>query len=72
MARNEPATLSLPPSLPPSLAHVQIQLTDFENAAFTVFVVLLTRAILSFKLNFYIPISKVARANYSPLQHCII
>ena len=36
-----------------------MQLTDFENAAFVVFVVLLTRAILSFKLNFYIPISKV-------------
>ena len=37
----------------------QIQLTDFENAALVVFVVLLTRAILSFGLNFYIPISKV-------------
>lgn len=38
---------------------MEIQLTDFENAAFTVFVVLLTRAILSFKLNFLIPISKM-------------
>lgn len=38
---------------------LEVQLTDFENAAFVVFVVLLTRAILSFKLNFYIPISKV-------------
>jgi glutamate--cysteine ligase catalytic subunit len=35
-------------------------MTDFENAAFSVFVVLLSRAILSFNLNFYIPISKVA------------
>jgi glutamate--cysteine ligase catalytic subunit len=34
-------------------------MTDFENAAFAVFVVLLSRAILYFKLNFYIPISKV-------------
>jgi len=34
-------------------------MTDFENAAFAVFVVLLSRAILSFNLNFYIPISKV-------------
>lgn len=34
-------------------------MTDFENAAFAVFVVLLSRAILSFNLNLYIPISKV-------------
>ena len=34
-------------------------MTDFENAAFAVFVVLLSRAILYFNLNFYIPISKV-------------
>ena len=34
-------------------------MTDFENAAFSVFVVLLSRAIMSFNLNFYIPISKV-------------
>ena len=38
---------------------MEIQITDFENAAFAVFVVLLTRAILSYGLNFYIPISKV-------------
>lgn len=38
---------------------MEIQLTDFENAAFAVFIVLLTRVILSFGLNFYIPISKV-------------
>ncbi|ORY03394.1 GCS-domain-containing protein [Basidiobolus meristosporus CBS 931.73] len=38
---------------------MEIQLTDFENAAFAIFIVLLTRAILSFGLNFYIPISKV-------------
>jgi glutamate--cysteine ligase catalytic subunit len=35
-------------------------MTDFENAAFSVFVVLLSRAILSFNLNFYIPISKAS------------
>ena len=35
---------------------MEIQLTDFENAAFAVFVVLVTRAILSFDLNFYLPI----------------
>lgn len=35
-------------------------MTDFENAAFSIFIVLLTRAILSFNLNFYMPISKVS------------
>jgi glutamate--cysteine ligase catalytic subunit len=38
---------------------MEIQVTDFENAAFTVFMVLVTRAILSFDLNFYIPIKRV-------------
>lgn len=37
---------------------MEIQVTDFENAAFSVFMVLITRAILSFDLNFYIPIPK--------------
>jgi glutamate--cysteine ligase catalytic subunit len=37
---------------------MEIQVTDFENAAFSVFMVLITRAILSFDLNFYIPITK--------------
>ena len=38
---------------------VEAQITDFENAAFVCFVVLLTRVILSYRLNFLIPISKV-------------
>jgi len=38
---------------------MEIQVTDFENAAFSVFLVLITRAILSFDLNFYIPIARV-------------
>jgi len=38
---------------------MEIQITDFENAAFSVFIVLITRAILSFDLNFYIPIPRV-------------
>ena len=37
---------------------MEISMTDFENAAFSVFIVLLTRAILSFDLNFYIPIPR--------------
>ncbi|PGH02148.1 glutamate-cysteine ligase [Polytolypa hystricis UAMH7299] len=36
---------------------MEIQITDFENAAFSVFMVLITRVILSFDLNFYIPIA---------------
>ncbi|CDO69209.1 hypothetical protein BN946_scf185042.g111 [Trametes cinnabarina] len=38
---------------------MEVQMTDFENAVFSVFVVLLSRAILHFNLNLYIPISKV-------------
>eukprot|EP00842_Homolaphlyctis_polyrhiza_P005748 jgi/Hompol1/6174/HPOL_002182-RA len=38
---------------------MEIQLTDHENAAFALFVVLLTRTILAYNLNFYIPLSKV-------------
>ena len=44
-------------------------MTDFENAAFAVFIVLLSRAILFFNLNFYTPISKVGSLEFmeSPL-----
>eukprot|EP00762_Andalucia_godoyi_P002747 ANDGO_04407.mRNA.1 Glutamate--cysteine ligase len=38
---------------------MEVQLTDFENAAFSVFLVLLTRVMLALNLDFYIPISKV-------------
>ncbi|KAI9007113.1 glutamate-cysteine ligase-domain-containing protein [Gaertneriomyces semiglobifer] len=53
-----------PPSTPSvgwrvEFRSMEIQLTDKENAAFSIFVVLLVRAILSFGLNFYIPLSKV-------------
>uniref|UniRef100_F1KXP2 Glutamate--cysteine ligase n=1 Tax=Ascaris suum TaxID=6253 RepID=F1KXP2_ASCSU len=37
----------------------EVQLTDFENAAYCCFVVLLTRVIVSFHLTFLIPISMV-------------
>lgn len=37
---------------------MEVQLTDFENAAFSIFIVLLSRVILSFDLNFYIPIAR--------------
>ncbi|KAK4537587.1 hypothetical protein CDCA_CDCA13G3612 [Cyanidium caldarium] len=38
---------------------MEVQLTDFENAAFTVFMVLLSRCILAFGMNLYIPVSRV-------------
>jgi glutamate--cysteine ligase catalytic subunit len=38
---------------------MEVSLTDFENAAFTVFTILISRVILSLKLNLYQPISMV-------------
>ena len=38
---------------------MEVQMTDEENAAFVIFIVLLTRLILSFNLDLLIPISKV-------------
>lgn len=38
---------------------MEIMITDFENAAFSVFTVLLSQTILYFDLNIYIPISNV-------------
>lgn len=37
----------------------EVQLTDFENAAYCVFIVLLTRVILSLNLDFVMPLTKV-------------
>ena len=39
---------------------MDIQITDFENAAYALFIILLSRAILTFSLTFYIPMSKVS------------
>lgn len=41
------------------LRTMEVMLTDFENAAFTVFAGLLCRAVLFFKLELYIPMSRV-------------
>jgi glutamate--cysteine ligase catalytic subunit len=38
---------------------METQLTDFENAAFTVFIALITRVLLAFDLALYVPLSKV-------------
>lgn len=37
----------------------ELQITEFENAAIVIFIVLITRVILSYRLNLLIPISKV-------------
>lgn len=51
-----------------SALHLQVQLTDFENSAYVVFVVLLTRVILSYKLDFLIPLSKVKMSLLIPMN----
>lgn len=38
---------------------MEIQLTDFENAAYAVFIALITRVLLAFDLKLYIPLSRV-------------
>lgn len=38
----------------------EAQLTEFESSAFVCFIVLVTRVILSYNLNFLIPLSKVS------------
>lgn len=38
---------------------MEVGLTDFENAAFSVFTIILSRVILAFNLDFYVPMSKV-------------
>lgn len=38
---------------------MEVQFTDFENAAFTIVIILLARVVLFFDLNMYMPISRV-------------
>ena len=38
---------------------MEVQLTEYENAAYAIFIVLLTRTILSLDLNLYMSLSKV-------------
>lgn len=38
---------------------MEVQITDFENAAFSIFVVLLVKTLLQFDLNLYMPIEKI-------------
>jgi len=57
--RFKPPTAGSPIGWRVEFRPMEVQITDFENAAFAVFNVLLTRVILSMNLNLYIPISKV-------------
>ncbi|PWY81858.1 glutamate cysteine ligase [Aspergillus heteromorphus CBS 117.55] len=41
---------------------MEVQLTDFDNAAFSIFMYLLSRAITTFHLNFYVPIDKLTES----------
>jgi hypothetical protein len=41
------------------LRTMEVQMTDFENAAFSVFIALLSRTMLFFDMNLYIPLSKL-------------
>lgn len=44
---------------------MELQLNDFENAAMSVFMNLLTRTIVNMKLNFLVPISKVSHSSWT-------
>ncbi|CAL1706490.1 unnamed protein product [Somion occarium] len=55
----EPPPVNSPIGWRVEFRSMEVQPTDFENAAFAVFVVLLSRAILNYNMNLYIPISKV-------------
>lgn len=53
------ADLAATPGWRVEVRPMEIQLTDFENAAYLVFVVLLSRALLKYGANFYVPISRI-------------
>jgi hypothetical protein len=50
---------------------IEAQMTDFENTSFVVFIVLLSQAIMSMNLNFYIPISKVMHCTPLLVRHSL-
>ena len=41
---------------------MEVQVTDFENAAFSIWIMLLARAILHYDVNLYVPIARVAES----------
>lgn len=60
--RLKPPTTDNGPGWCVELRTMESQLTDKANAAFAIFTYLLSRAILTLKLNFYIPIDKVGES----------
>lgn len=54
-----PQELSSKPGWRVEFRPMEIQLTDFENAAYSIFISLLSKAILKFKPDFYIPLLHV-------------
>mmetsp|Transcript_23206 Transcript_23206/g.53705 ORF Transcript_23206/g.53705 Transcript_23206/m.53705 type:complete len:719 (+) Transcript_23206:73-2229(+) len=54
-----PPTLDSPIGWRTEFRSMEVQMTDFENAAFCTVVMLLTRAILAFDLDLLVPLSKV-------------
>merc|ERR1712080_430114 len=48
---------------------IEFQITSFENASFVIFTVLLSRALIYYDLNFYIPISLVDE-NFTYANKC--
>lgn len=59
LINDDPKFLSTTPGWRVEFRPTEIQLTDFENAAYTSFIILLSRAILKFQPNLYIPILKI-------------
>jgi glutamate--cysteine ligase catalytic subunit len=49
---------------------MEIQPTSFENTAYSIFVVLFSRTVLSLKANFYLPISKVDENFKAATEEC--
>lgn len=63
--RFKPPTSDKGPGWRVEFRPMEIQLTDFGNAAFAIFSFLLSRAIVCFRLNFYIPIDLVHESGTS-------
>ena len=55
-----------------TLTLFQLQLTSSENAAFTVFVMLLARMIISLRPKFYIPVTKVETVYQTTVEPSIL
>eukprot|EP01038_Epipyxis_sp_PR26KG_P006684 gene6684-9168_t len=57
MIESLPSLQSFGPGWRVEFRPLEVQLTDFENAAFSIIIILLSRCILNMQCNFYIPMS---------------